>query len=123
MSLNKGGGVGGGSVGVCKHTFPLCSGLCISVGGWGSTWLRLHPAGCAFCLGGLFMKAPARGCNLSGRNPQAQPCPDLALTWLPQVEHQEGQLLYDNPPFPAPPSRPPAEQQPLSWISATKLED
>ncbi len=43
-------------------------------GGMGSTWFRLHPAGCVLPQG-LFMKAPARGCTLSGPDPQAQPCP------------------------------------------------
>lgn len=51
MSQNKEGGMGGGSGVYASTHFHYVE---VYVFGWGmgSTWLRLHPAGYAFGLGG-----------------------------------------------------------------------
>lgn len=58
MCLNKGDGVvgvggGGGGGGHGVYASPRCHYVVASVLGWGmgSTWLRLHPAGCATAFG------------------------------------------------------------------------
>lgn len=95
----KGVGVGGGGGVYASTHFHY---VVVYVFGWGmgNTWLRLHPSELCISPRGLFMKAPARGCNLSGPDPQAQPCPDLALTWHPQAGRQPAQCLPDGTPPP-----------------------
>jgi len=70
--------------GVYRHTFPLCGGLCIRVGD-GQHLAQVASSRLYIWPWGLFMKAPARGYNLSVPDSQAQPCPDLVLTWHPQA--------------------------------------
>lgn len=69
MSLNKGGGVGGGS-GVNASTHYVV----VYVFGRGDGE-HLAQVAVHFPPRGLFMKAPARGYSLSGPAPRAEPWP------------------------------------------------
>ena len=95
--------VGGVGVGGGEYASTRCHYVVVYGFGWGmgSSWLRLHSAGCAFGLGGIFMRAPARGCNPVWPRPTgpALPCSG------PHLASEGSQRLPDrHPPLQAPPA-------------------
>lgn len=90
----------------------------------GRTCLKLHPTGCAFSLFSFSSSSSFFFCNENTCKRLQPDCPPPKtkkrhipdLIWLsPGIPRQEAQCL--------PRSSPTGKLQPLSWVSATKLED
>lgn len=126
-SENKGKGVGGGSLVYASKHFHYVG---VYVLGWGDGKNLSQVASHRLCIQPLFfflfflffffvMKTPARGCSLPAppqKKPKNKKRHIPGLIWLsPGIPRQEAQCL--------PRSSPTGKLQPLSWVSATKLED